>query len=72
MLNIYFYIAFILFIINGIAYNILLFSKKEEPTTPKLLRVIFMFMVVSLFWPVELFYLSKLTYEECKNGQGGR
>ena len=68
MINIYFYIAFVIFIINGIAYNISIINNDEDPPITKIFRIAFIYALMALVWPVELVYISKLLYEELKNG----
>lgn len=68
MINLYLYIAFSFFILNGIAYNISIFENNEDPPLPRVLRVAIIYGFMALVWPVELAYISKLIYQEIKNG----
>lgn len=70
MISLYAYIAFTFFIVNGIAYNISIFEKNEDPSFTQVFRIAIIYGLMALAWPVELIYLSKLIYEEIKNGQG--
>jgi hypothetical protein len=68
MINLYLYIAFSFFILNGVAYNISIFENNEDPSFPRVLRVAIIYGLMALVWPIELIYLSKLIYQEIKNG----
>lgn len=70
MINLYLYVAFAFFIVNGIAYNVSIFENNEDPSFTKVFRIAIIYGLMALVWPVELMYLSKLIYEEIKNGQG--
>ena len=69
MINIYLFIAFVAFVINGIAYNISIYRNDEDPSLKKIFRIAFIYALMALVWPIELFYISKLLYKEIKNGQ---
>jgi hypothetical protein len=68
MINIYLYIAFSFFILNGVAYNISIFENNEDPPLSRVFRVAIIYGFMALAWPVELVYISKLIYEEIRNG----
>ena len=68
MINLYLYIAFSFFVLNGIAYNVSIINNNEDPSLTKIFRIAFMYGFMALLWPIELIFLSKLIYEEMKNG----
>lgn len=70
ILQIYFLIALIFFIINGLTYNLAIFEYEKEISLKITLRTALVYFVISWFWPVQLFVIFKLIYEETKNGKG--
>lgn len=69
MFEVYLLITLIIFIINGIAYNISLTYTNIEPTFGSIIRSAIIYLIMSLLWPIQIIYLAKLSYEEFKNGK---
>jgi hypothetical protein len=71
-MDIYLLFALILYIINGIAYFLHLKISKEDPSIWQILRVSIVYVLMALFWPIQVFLLGKLYYEEIINGKSDR
>lgn len=69
IIQIYFLIALIFFIINGLTYNLAIFEYEKEISLKITLRTALIYFVISWFWPVQLMIIFKLIYEETKNGK---
>lgn len=69
MFEVYLLITLALFIINGIAYSIFLMNPDENPTMGQIFRIAIIYVFISLLWPVQVFYLFKMGYEDFKNGK---
>lgn len=70
MLKLYLHIAFIFFIINGIAYNKFLLGEEEEPPILVTLKIALIYGVMALFFPIQIIYMLKIFLKEFKNGKG--
>ena len=72
MLEYYLLLAIIFFIINGIAYNLAIQEEEKEVPLKQIIKVAIFYFIMALFWPIQLFYLIRLTYEEFKHGKSDR
>jgi len=72
LFKIYLYVAFAALILNGVFYNIALIEKEIEETYWQATKVFFIFLFISLFWPVQAAYMLKLFLEGKNNGEGNR
>ena len=64
MIEYYFLLALIFFIINGVAYNLAIKDVKIEIPFSTTMKIVTIYFFMSMFWFVQLFYLVKLIHEE--------
>ena len=69
MFQTYFAIAIVFFIINGLSYNLAIMEYEKDFSLKVTLRTAFVYVIISLFWPLQLAYLIRLFYEGLTNGK---
>jgi hypothetical protein len=69
MVDLYFIIAIVTFILNGIAYNLAILEHEKEIPIGISLRAAFIYMIISLFWFIQVGYFIKLAIGEFRNGK---
>lgn len=61
----YFLIAIIFFVINGLAYNLAIKDLEDVPILATI-RAMLIYVVLSLFWFVQLYFVIRMVHEELK------